>query len=772
MADNTVIAASVKIDVSASTKSMNELNAAIKESKKALADAKIGSKEYIQASKELKEQEDLLQKSLSAANDEKQKSGEAFGLLKSKVQGLVPGLKSAEGGIQSFGTQLKILAANPIILMLTAIVIGLGLIYEAFTSTVEGGKAMKQIFAEIEAAGTILKDAIFGLYRGMADLYVAAFKFITLDFKGAAESFKKAGEEASGSMKEFGKLTDGTLKKFGELEKAQQQNDVARKKSAVVISETNKLLVQSREILTDENATIAQKKKALAEVTAAETKSSAERVRIANEDLRIIKAKQEAFGIESNNAKKLNGEVRELTIAANEAAQENAQTEIKLNKQRKQLEKQEKSERAEADKAAKEKEKERITNLREFTMKDLKMKQELELAAITDAKQKELKIIDNAYQEELRDNKVALEQKKLTTKQYDILNNDALLVANEKKKEATKKFDEEKEKKDKEAKQKEIDETRKFDAELNKINLEIRLAGITDAREKERIQLQISFAERFKQVEETYKNDEKKLVQLKAALTIQQHAAELALDKKYADEDLKATEQLSFKKIAFQLTQAKKDLKLQEKLLDEKDSLIKSQYQREISEAGLTAQKKAEIEQKYTEDVAAQTEARKQLAKAEMDAKIAAADGIASTLGNAAELFGKQTALGKTLAIASATISMFTSAQKAYEATVGIPFVGPVLAPINAGLAIATGIKNIQSIASVEVPGASGGGSSISAPSAPIAPTQTSTKLDAQSIQGVGNAASAGVGRTFVLDSDINNSEERKRRLVRAARLQ
>jgi hypothetical protein len=84
----------------------------------------------------------------------------------------------------------------------------------------------------------------------------------------------------------------------------------------------------------------------------------------------------------------------------------------------------------------------------------------------------------------------------------------------------------------------------------------------------------------------------------------------------------------------------------------------------------------------------------------------------AGTLGQIAELFGKQTAAGKSAAIAEATIQTFLSAQKAYSSTVGIPVVGPVLAPINAGLAIAAGIKNIKAITAVQTPdgGGSGGG--------------------------------------------------------------
>lgn len=88
---------------------------------------------------------------------------------------------------------------------------------------------------------------------------------------------------------------------------------------------------------------------------------------------------------------------------------------------------------------------------------------------------------------------------------------------------------------------------------------------------------------------------------------------------------------------------------------------------------------------------------------------------VASSLGQIADLFGEQSKAGKAAAIAEATINMFLSAQKAYAATVGVPVVGPVLAPINAGLAIAAGIKNIKSIASVKTP--NGGGSESSVPS-------------------------------------------------------
>lgn len=87
-----------------------------------------------------------------------------------------------------------------------------------------------------------------------------------------------------------------------------------------------------------------------------------------------------------------------------------------------------------------------------------------------------------------------------------------------------------------------------------------------------------------------------------------------------------------------------------------------------------------------------------------------ALQATSATLGQVADLFGRESKAGKAAAIAQATIDTYLSAQKAYTSTVGIPIVGPVLAPINAGLAIAAGIKNIKAITAVKTPDGGGGG--------------------------------------------------------------
>lgn len=170
------------------------------------------------------------------------------------------------------------------------------------------------------------------------------------------------------------------------------------------------------------------------------------------------------------------------------------------------------------------------------------------------------------------------------------------------------------------------------------------------------------------------------------------------------------------------------------------------------------------------------TEAKKKLAQEESKAKMLAAQTTADTLANLSNLLGQETAAGKAAAVASATISAILSAQKAYESTIGIPFVGPVLAPINAGLALASGYKSIQNILSVQVPGQSGGGSAPSlgsAPSAgagaPIAPRAAEpvpTSLDQKSLNSISNV----VTRAYVVESDITGSQKRIERIEKASR--
>ncbi|CAB4153392.1 hypothetical protein UFOVP622_20 [uncultured Caudovirales phage] len=296
---------------------------------------------------------------LGTATQDATNKSKAFSDVKNVITSMVPGLKAAEGGVNGFSGSLKALLANPVILVVTGIVAALKFVYEAFQSNVKIGKEIAAVWEGLSGVGSQIIDSVMGMVRAFGYAAKAAYEFITLDFEGASKSMQMANSEASESYNQLTKAVDGTtFSILRGLEKQQQANNKAKKVQAVTQSEVNKLLVQSREILTDETTSIKEKKKALEEVTKAETASSKEKVRTASIDLWILKEKAKALGGQAEV--KMKGEIRDATIALNEAETENAMTGIKLNKQRKMLLRQEMADQKALIDAQKELSKERI----------------------------------------------------------------------------------------------------------------------------------------------------------------------------------------------------------------------------------------------------------------------------------------------------------------------------------------------------------------------------------------------------------------------------
>jgi len=158
----------------------------------------------------------------------------------------------------------------------------------------------------------------------------------------------------------------------------------------------------------------------------------------------------------------------------------------------------------------------------------------------------------------------------------------------------------------------------------------------------------------------------------------------------------------------------------------------------------------------------------------EGQARIANAQFAADQLSAIAQIVGQDTAAGKALSIAAATISTYLSAQKAYESQFKPVAIvdSPIRGAIAAGVAVATGIANIRKIMAVPVParggGGSGGGAGIStaAPVAPqLAPQVMATQVNTAAVNQMGNRAA----RAYVLNSDIQNEQQRNAYIDRNA---
>jgi hypothetical protein len=295
-----------------------------------------------------------------------------------------------------------------------------------------------------------------------------------------------------------------------------------------------------------------------------------------------------------------------------------------------------------------------------------------------------------------------------------------------------------------------------FQKRLNDIRTEIRLAGIKDENEKAKAQILLDFESKRQEVLENEKLTADQRTALILTLKEQENqqlaALQLSIDQQNAEKALA--------ELDAEMKQAQLSFQIQKDLVDQKDALLKEQYQNNLI-----------TEAQFTEGIKANAAARIEIDKAEVNAKMENASKIAGLLGGLSNLVGKESAAGKAFAVAQATIDTYLSAQKAYQSMVGIPVAGPALAAVAAGVAIAGGLKNIREITRVKVPGGGGGG--ISAPSiSATAPAVTSgvPTLGTSPVTALGSMMQNQPPlRAYVVESEVTGSQKRVADIERRA---
>ena len=204
---------------------------------------------------------------------------------------------------------------------------------------------------------------------------------------------------------------------------------------------------------------------------------------------------------------------------------------------------------------------------------------------------------------------------------------------------------------------------------------------------------------------------------------------------------------------------------------DARFEALKANYLKEQALAGDNVQKLMDIEYKYNKDKGdleeENSKAAIDLAQAERDAKLQMYDEVSQGLNAASEIAGQNTAAGKTLAVASATISTYLTAQKAYESQfLPVPDItSPARGAIAAGVAVVSGLANVKKILSVQTPGGASRGTTTPNYQAP---TINSTVLN-QAQQGIQNVNVVNQDqnkqqtnvRAYVVEKDITDKQSR-----------
>ena len=163
---------------------------------------------------------------------------------------------------------------------------------------------------------------------------------------------------------------------------------------------------------------------------------------------------------------------------------------------------------------------------------------------------------------------------------------------------------------------------------------------------------------------------------------------------------------------------------------------------------------------KQAEDTAA---AKQRIDELEKESKQATMYAIGDIVAGLSSIIGQETAAGKAIAVASATIDTYMSASTIFKQASKNPITvaNPAYPYLMAAPAVLSGIARVKSIASVQVPKASGGSSvpsvSAAAPVAPTIPAAQTTNISRESINDLGNQAI----RAYVVEKDVTSSQQR-----------
>jgi hypothetical protein len=165
--------------------------------------------------------------------------------------------------------------------------------------------------------------------------------------------------------------------------------------------------------------------------------------------------------------------------------------------------------------------------------------------------------------------------------------------------------------------------------------------------------------------------------------------------------------------------------------------------------------------------------AKARIDELEKQSKLANAYAISDIVSGLSNLIGQESAAGKGIAVASATIDTYLSASSLFKNASANPItiVNPAYPYLVAAPAVLSGIARVKQIMAVPIPkGGSGGGSvpsiSTQAPMLPQLPAAQTTNISRESINDLGNQAV----RAYVIETDVTGNQQRMAAIRQRAR--
>jgi len=702
-----VIGFTLKVNgIDQTIKSIDDLDKSIEQLEDTLKSAEFGSTQFKAI------EQDLIK--ARSAKEDLDKSLEGRGAEK-RLQGLV-GIAESLGGAFAIASQAsalfgkentEIAAAEAKAQQALAVVMGIRAIKEGLLNS---ALERKLVLEKAAAAGTAILNTVnkaFNLTLSMnpIGLVVTALGLLVVGVMAAIGPIKKlissfdflndAAEATMDTFRNVGSFLSGGLIDDAATSKTRSNANKVIEAFDDVNSAGNQQIAASKRRLSlmeaqgaSEAAILAQKKKINAEEVASRRAAIAELLKLQAMDGELDDEKKKKLAELQTAIKDLNNQAQIDQAAYNKkvADDQKAANEKAAEKQKERKDKY--NEHA----------KEMLDAAKEADKKTIELRQKAELDAIKDEEVKAQRTLqiqqENANKElQIQINKYA-SKKNLTKEEQKYLES---LYAQQKQMQATQAGETQALLDDQAKVRKEKDAA--FEKELKDIKDQAFLMSIEDQKVRAQTELQLQLDSQIAEINAS-------------ELTETQKGEKIAAVREVNDAQKKEQD------AAFKQKDMEDQLGYNQWLIGQEDTTYEEKIALNKANEDIISNMTFESENQRTAAIKENAKARADIDKAAADAKKANLEAISSMLGSASALLGENTVAGKATAVAQTTIDTYLAAQKAYASLVGIPIVGPALAGVAAGIAVAGGLMNVKKILSVQVPttGGSGGGGIPSAP--------------------------------------------------------
>lgn len=236
-------------------------------------------------------------------------AGEAFNGMGLSIGGLQTPLKLATGGAKTFGTALKSLAANPIVLVITALVAILAKAAEAIKKNEQLSNRLNQALAALKP----VTDALANVFDFLAGMIVKAVEGMSK----AVEWISKINPKWNAAVKSHKDLAKAT----NDLTKAQRENSVVASQKTAEIER-----LRQEASATDD---VVEKKRLLEEAKKMQQEVDQREIELAQEELRIL----QEYAEKTANAAEDNDKLAAAQKKVNDAIAKGEQNMRQYNKQ-------------------------------------------------------------------------------------------------------------------------------------------------------------------------------------------------------------------------------------------------------------------------------------------------------------------------------------------------------------------------------------------------------------------------------------------------------